>query len=195
VNGKPGAPSPPDAPSDEIAVSPRRDHRRGAVPEPFDFDAFVAHRSERLLRAGYLLTRDWGLAEDLVQVTLAKVWRHWRRIDDPDAYVWTTMTRTYQSWWRRKWRGEVPTEALPDSPAASVDADGRADLWAAMAQLSRQQRAVLVLRYFVDLTESETAEILGCTVGTVKTHTSRALARLRLDPGLAGGADREREPS
>jgi RNA polymerase sigma-70 factor (sigma-E family) len=173
-----------------IATSETIDERgpsRDEIPS-HDFDAFVASRSERLLRAGYLLTRDWALAEDLVQVTLTKVWRHWRRIDDPDAYTWTAMTRTYQTWWRRKWRGELPTDQLPDLPEPSVDVDGNTDLWAAMGQLSRQQRAVLVLRYFVDLTEAETAAVLGCSVGTVKTHTSRALATLRVTPSLGPAA-------
>jgi RNA polymerase sigma-70 factor (sigma-E family) len=178
-----------------VADEVTNDHM-GATDSPRgrpEFEVFVAARSHRLLRAGYLLTRDWGSAEDLVQTALAKVWRQWSRVEDPDAYVWQAMTRTYQTWWRRKWRGEIATGQLPDSPAAGVDADERTDLWAAMSQLSRQQRAVIVLRYFVDLSENDTAEVLGCSVGTVKTHARRALARLRVEPSLQRVVENERE--
>jgi RNA polymerase sigma-70 factor (sigma-E family) len=173
---------------DDIAMREELTHdgaHAGREPGPLDFDAFIAARSERLLRTGYLLTGDWGLAEDLVQVALVKAWRRWPRVEHPDAYVLATMTRTYRTWWRRKWHGEVPTQVLPDVPTADDDVDVQTDVWAALAQLSRQQRAVLVLRYFVDLTEVDTAEVLDCSVGTVKAHTSRALAKLRLNPGLS----------
>ena len=154
------------------------------MPDRTGFEAFASARADRLLRAGYLLTRDWALAEDLVQTALTKVWQRWSHVDDPDAYVWRTLTTTYTSWWRRRWNGEVPTETLPEHAGTDTDIDTRTDLWQALAALPRRQRAVLVLRYYVDLTEVQTADVLGCSVGTVKSHTSKALAHLRVDPTL-----------
>jgi RNA polymerase sigma-70 factor (sigma-E family) len=114
------------------------------------------------------------------------VWPHWQRVAhdrDPDAYVRKVMVNTYSSWWRRKWRGEQPTSDLPETTTASDDY-ARADLADALRRLlptlAPRQRAVLVLRYYEDLTETATAEVLGCSVGTVKSQTSKALARLRL---------------
>lgn len=161
----------------------------GTRPE---FDDFVAARSSRLLRTSYLLTRDHGLAEDLLQTALAKVWFAWSRIEgDPEPYVRKVIVNTYSSWWRRKWRGEQPTEDLPE--VCDVDhADGSAgahDLWEALGRLPRRQRAVVVLRYFEDLTEAETARVLDCSVGTVKSQTSKALAKLRVDPALDAAGD------
>ena len=154
----------------------------GTRPE---FDEFVAARSGRLLRTAYLLTRDHGLAEDLLQTALTKAWFAWSRIDgEPEPYVRKVLVNTYASWWRRKWRGEEPTETLPD--AAPVVADGSAsqDLWTALGRLPRRQRAVVVLRYFEDRAEAETARLLDCSVGTVKSQASKALAKLRVDPAL-----------
>ena len=154
------------------------------MPDRLGFEEFARARSDRLLRSGYLLTRDWAMAEDLVQTALAKVWRRWASIDDPDAYLWRTLTTTYTSWWRRRWNGEIPTGTLPDQPDFAVDVEARADLWQALAQLPRRQRAVIVLRYFVDLSEVQTADVLQCSVGTVKSQTHKALARLRVDVSL-----------
>jgi RNA polymerase sigma-70 factor (sigma-E family) len=150
------------------------------------FESFVAARQQTALRAAFLMTRDWALAEDLLQTSLTKLWLAWSRVDDPDPYLWRTMTHTYASWWRRKWRGETPTETLPEPPAtAGADARVEAvDLWAALGALPRRQRAVLVLRFFLDLSEAQTAEAMDCTPGTVKSQTSKALAKLRLDPTL-----------
>ena len=155
------------------------------------FDDFVAARSTSLLRTAYLLTHDRGLAEDLLQTALAKAWFAWERIDgQPEAYVRRILVNTYSTWWRRKWNGEEPTEDLPESgpapgrPGESHRADERADLWQALGRLPKRQRAVVVLRFYEDLSEAETAEILGCSVGTVKSQASRALAKLRLDPRL-----------
>ena len=91
---------------------------------------------------------------------------------------------TYISWWRRKWRGERPTADLPEAPTTTVDTDARNDLVAALAQLPRGQKAVVVLRYFEDLTEQQTADLLGINVGTVKSQCSRALTSLRSSPHL-----------
>ena len=155
------------------------------------FDDFVATRSSSLLRTAYLLTRDHALAEDLLQTALTKAWFAWGRIDGhPDPYVRKILVNTYASWWRRKWNGERPTEELPEVARSHVDADAAAsdtahDLWDAMGRLPRRQRAVVVLRYFEDLTEVETAALLGISVGTVKSQTSKALAKLRIDPALS----------
>ena len=156
------------------------------MSERIGFEAFVQARSDRLLRAAYLLTRDRTLAEDLVQTALTKVWLAWSRIDDPDAYVWRTLTTTYTSWWRRKWHGELPTEQLPDSrstPGADA-AIGSSDLWNALGRLPRRQRAAVVLRFYLDFSEAQTADVMECSVGTVKSQTSKALAKLRIDPTI-----------
>jgi RNA polymerase sigma-70 factor (sigma-E family) len=155
-----------------------------------DFDEFVVTRSSRLLRTAFLLTRDWALAEDLLQTALAKSWFAWGRLDDdPEPYVRKVLVNTYASWWRRRWRGETPTESLPDAhahgPDATAQIDDRDELWQALGRLPRRQQAVVVLRYFEDLTEGQTADALGVSTGTVKSQTSKALARLRLDPVLA----------
>ncbi|MCM0620274.1 SigE family RNA polymerase sigma factor [Nocardioides bruguierae] len=159
-----------------------RTRRKASVP----FEDFVAARSGALLRTAYLLTHDHALAEDLLQTALAKAWPAWDRIDEPEAYLRRVLVTTFSSWWRRKWNGETPTEVLPETSAPDAhDAAGtRDDLWSAMARLPRRQRAVVVLRYLEDLTEAQTAEALGCSVGTVKSQTSKAFAKLRIDPSL-----------
>lgn len=152
-----------------------------------DFDDFVAARSAALLRTSYLLTRDHGLAEDLLQTALSKAWFAWSRIEgDPEPYVRKVIVNTYSSWWRRKWRGEHPTEDVPEEHSTdhAGGSAGTHDLWEAIGRLPRRQRAVVVLRYFEDLTEAETARLLECSVGTVKSQASKALAKLRVDPAL-----------
>jgi RNA polymerase sigma-70 factor (sigma-E family) len=153
------------------------------------FAGFVTARSPRLLRTAYLLTRDWALAEDLLQTSLAKAWFAWGRLDDdPEPYVRKVLVNTYASWWRRKWRGETPTQTLPDgaAPDPTRHVDERDELWQALGRLPRRQRAVLVLRYFEDLTEVQTGQVLGIGAGTVKSTTRQAFARLRaLAPELA----------
>jgi RNA polymerase sigma-70 factor (sigma-E family) len=149
------------------------------------FDDFVAARSRALLRTAYLLTHDHALAEDLLQTSLAKAWFSWKRIQgEPEPYVRKILVNTYATWWRRKWNGEQPTEVLPEhaSPASPTEPT---DLWTAMERLPRRMRAVVVLRYFEDLTEAQVADVLGCSIGTVKSQTSKALAKLRIDPALA----------
>jgi RNA polymerase sigma-70 factor (sigma-E family) len=152
-----------------------------------DFDEFVTARSGRLLRTAYLLTRDHGLAEDLLQTALAKAWFAWGRIQrDPEPYVRKVLVNTYATWWRRKWNGEQPVEELPDQghPDHAEGAGVSRDLWEALGRLPRRQRAVVVLRFFEDLSEAETARILDCSPGTVKSQTSKALAKLRVDPAV-----------
>ncbi|WP_344942513.1 SigE family RNA polymerase sigma factor [Terrabacter ginsenosidimutans] len=164
----------------------------GRAVDRESFDDFVATRSTRLLRTAYLLTHDRALAEDLVQTSLAKAWFSWGRIEGrPEAYVRRIMVNTYSSWWRRRWNGEEATADLPERgagqgfrPGEDVRVDDRTDLWRALARLPRRQRAVVVLRFYEDLSEAETADIMQCSVGTVKSQASRALAKLRVDPSL-----------
>jgi RNA polymerase sigma-70 factor (sigma-E family) len=159
-----------------------------AVDTRVPFETFVVAQGDALLRTAYLLTRDHGLAEDLLQTSLAKAWSAWGRIDSkPEAYVRRVMVNTYATWWRRRWNGERPAAVLPEvAVSGGIDAQAdRRDLWTALGRLPRRQRAVVVLRYYEGLTEPETAAALGCSVGTVKSQASRALAKLRIDPALA----------
>ena len=145
-----------------------------------DFEEFVVVCSGRLLRTAYLLTRDHALAEDLLQTALTKAWFAWPRLDDePEPYVRTIIVNTYATWWRRRWHGERPTGELPEAVRAEAGLDSRHDLWVALGRLPRRQRAVVVLRFFEDLSEADTAAAMGCSVGTVKSQTFRALAKLR----------------
>lgn len=155
-----------------------------------DYQEFVLARSERLLRLAYLLTRDWMKAEDLLQAALIKVWSVWRTIDgqDPEAYVRKVIVTTHVSWWRRRWRNERPAGRLPEHPLAHdaiAEVDQRDAMWRALGRLPARQRAVVVLRYFEDLTEAQVAELLNCSVGTVKSQNARALAKLRTDSSIA----------
>lgn len=151
------------------------------------FEAFVAARGSRLFATAVLITQDRVLAEDLVQSALLKTWRHWSRVENPDAYVRRTMVHTYTSWWRRRWNGELATAELPE-PQVAAGTEGvevRTDLRVALAGLPRRQRAVVVLRFYEDLSVAQVAALLGCSEGTVKSQTSKALARLGADEGLA----------
>jgi RNA polymerase sigma-70 factor (sigma-E family) len=147
------------------------------------FEEFVAGRGQALQRFGYALTGDWALAEDLLQTALARAYPRWSRIrrDDPEAYVRKIMVNTWSSWWHRRWRGEVPSEQLPESagPDGFAGVDSRQALRTALAKLPARQRAVVVLRYHQDLSEAQVAALLGVTVGTVKSQAAKALASLR----------------
>jgi RNA polymerase sigma-70 factor (sigma-E family) len=152
-----------------------------------DFEAFVAARSAALWRSAYLLTGDRQRAEDLLQTALVKAWRRWDRIAHREAvesYVRAALVSTYTDWWRRRWNGEISTGALPErsAPSETAHVDVRRDVLAALALLPRGQRAVVVLRYFDDLTEAQTAAALGVSIGTVKSQSARALAALRGSP-------------
>jgi DNA-directed RNA polymerase specialized sigma24 family protein len=109
------------------------------------FQDFVVARSDRLLRTAYLLTHDWATAEDLLQEALAKAWFAWAGIDEPEAYVRRTLVTTYTSWWRRRWRRELPSGDLPEEPAHD-DAGRREEMWQAVGRLPARQPAVIVLR-------------------------------------------------
>jgi RNA polymerase sigma-70 factor (sigma-E family) len=149
------------------------------------FEEFVAAAGPRLVRVAWLLTGDTHLAEDLVQTALAKVWPKWHRIKDehPEAYVRKTLVTTHNSWWRRRWRGELPHGEMPDRAAAGPDAYAGVELESllgtAVRALPVRQRAVVVLRFFEDLSVEETAELLGCTPGTVKSQSAKAMRTLR----------------
>jgi RNA polymerase sigma-70 factor (sigma-E family) len=147
------------------------------------FAEFATSRHGALYRYAYLLTGDRGLAEDLVQEALVKTYVGWHRLRDPnnaEAYTRRAITTTAIGWWRRKsWRAERPHDDVPDRPADADDATARIWLWNELQKLPPRQRAALVLRYYEDLTETQTAEILGCSVGTVKSQVSDALKKLR----------------
>ncbi|WSG37366.1 SigE family RNA polymerase sigma factor [Dactylosporangium sp. NBC_01737] len=159
-----------------------------------DFDAFVRGRTPALMRSAFLLTGDQHLAEDLVQASLARTHQHWRRLDsrsNAEAYTRRVMYHLQVSWWRRRRVPEWSTAQVPEPrrhvPDQADASDLRVVMRGALARLPVRQRAVLVLRYFEDLTEAETAETLGVSVGTVKSQTFKALSRLRdLAPELAG---------
>ncbi len=157
-----------------------------------EFDAFVHARGPALIRAGYLLTGDQHLAEDLVQSALARTYRAWRRLDavgNAEAYTRRVMYHLQVSRWRRRRVAEALHATVPatgDPMDATRDVDTRLAIAAALRGLPARQRAVLVLRFFEDQTEVATADVLGISVGTVKVHTRRGLARLReASPELA----------
>lgn len=149
-----------------------------------EFRDFVAARSHALLRTAYLLTGNWATAEDLLQTSLTKTYLAWKRlggIEAVEAYARRVLVNTATSWWRRRWQGEHPTEVLPeqagpDEIERQVERDA---LWRHVQSLPVRQRAVLVLRFYEDLSEAQTAELLDISVGTVKSQTARALESLR----------------
>jgi RNA polymerase sigma-70 factor (sigma-E family) len=153
-----------------------------------DFEEFVAARMSALLRTAYLLTGNHHDAEDLVQTALVKTVPHWKRISgNPEAYVRRILVHENISRWRRrKWR-EVSPDQAPEAAAPAEPTAERLALQDALGKLAPRQRAVIVLRYFDDLTEAETARLMGTSVGTVKSQSRDALARLRtLVPDLDG---------
>lgn len=167
--------------------------RRGTGPT---FEEFVLAHTSTLHRTAVLLTGDGHTASDLLQEALLRAWRAWDRITDNHvAYVRTILVREFVSSRRRRWHGETPTADLPEEAAhPGSDTAARLDLADAVRALPPQQRAVVVLRYFHDLTEADTAQSLGIAVGTVKSHHSRALSALRVSEELgdpvAGGRGR-----
>jgi len=151
-----------------------------------DFDAFVRARWSATARLAYALTLDRQKAEDLAQEAFTKLWFHWRKLStggSPEAYLRKIVTTTFLSGRRRRWIGERPTAAPPDTAIASASAevDERLVLRQAMARLSPRQRAAVYLRYAEDLPERAVADLLGCSTSAVKQHTRRGLAALRTD--------------
>ncbi|MET7750565.1 SigE family RNA polymerase sigma factor [Micromonospora sp. NPDC005367] len=149
-----------------------------------EFREFVAARSAALLRTAYLLAGDWATAEDLLQTALTKTYLAWRRLGGIEAvepYARRVLVNTSTSWWRRRWHGERPTDVLPEQAGAD-EIERQLDrdlLWRHLRALPTRQRAVLVLRFYEDMSEAQTAALLGISAGTVKSQTSRALATLR----------------
>jgi len=167
------------------------------VSEPAGFRDFVAARSPALVRSAWLLTGNEATAEDLVQTALAKTWSRWAQLtrqDAPEAYVRRVMLSTYLTWHRRRWHGEVPVASVPDTlhaPDVHREADLRQTMAAALSTLPPRQRAVVVLRFFDDMTEAQAADALDCSVGTVKSQTAKALVKLRGCELLRGVLDEE----
>ncbi|MEZ5097308.1 MAG: SigE family RNA polymerase sigma factor [Nocardioides sp.] len=160
------------------------------VASPYDdeFAAYLAARQPALLRTAYLLTGNRADAEDIVQTALAKLYLSWGRVqsrDSVDGYVRRIMVNENSSLWRRAFkRREHSTDTLPEQATASAAqavelGDRDRLLWDFVQTLPRKQRAVVVLRYYEELTEAEVADVLGISVGTVKSQASRALGALR----------------
>jgi RNA polymerase sigma-70 factor (sigma-E family) len=158
-----------------------------------EFSDFMQGRWAQLVRLGYGLTGDLQLAEDLAQTAFARAYASWgrvRRADDPDAYLRKIVVNANRSRFRKLRVTEVLTATLPDLAGPGGDADQRTQrdaLVTALLQLPYGQRAAVVLRYWLDLTETQAADVLGCSVGTVKSQASRALAKLRADAALLEG--------
>jgi RNA polymerase sigma-70 factor (sigma-E family) len=155
-----------------------------------EFSRYVTERSGALLRVAYLLTGNRADAEDLLQTALAKTYLSWNRIQDKgalDGYVRRVLVNTQTSWWRKRRVDEYATDQLPEQAwedSGPAEFELRSTVWNALAQLPRRQRAVVVLRYYEDLSEAETAEVMGISIGTVKSTASRAMAKLRTDGAL-----------
>jgi|1186.fasta_scaffold873302_2 RNA polymerase sigma-70 factor (sigma-E family) len=160
-----------------------------------DFVEYVEARQQALVRFAYLLTSDHHTAEDLVQTALAKTYITWDRLRDRgavDSYVRRIIVNENTSMWRRAWkRRERTSDVLPDRGTVDADVETRDAVWGVVQSLPPRQRAAVVLRYYEDLSEADTAAVLGCSVGNVKSQTSRGLAAMRsavtADPGLLGG--------
>lgn len=147
--------------------------------ESGEFGAYVRRRTPALLRYAHVLTGDASRAEDLVQGALAATYRKWASVQDPDAYVRRAVLHAHLNRRMRLLRREHVTDVLPEVPGAAARSEERLDLIRALATLPKRQRAVVVLRYFEDLTEAQTAEAMGVSVGTVKSTHAKALAALR----------------
>jgi RNA polymerase sigma-70 factor (sigma-E family) len=173
-----------------------------------EFERFVSDHSERLLRTGYLVTLDLAEAEDLVQECLLRVARRWRRVSGmarPDEYARRVLVNLALDGRKRRTRrsrelehADAGPSQFGSDPRASTEIaalEQRDDLLRAMAGLSRRQRVVLALRYFADLSEAQTAEALGCSLGTVKSTSSRGIAQLRQALDADGAARGVRESS
>jgi RNA polymerase sigma-70 factor (sigma-E family) len=157
------------------------------------FAEYVSARSAALHRAAYLMVGDVGLAQDLVQEALIKTYTAWPRLHDPanaEAYTRKAITTTAITWFRRKaWSAERPADRPPDTatPGHADVVDAQTWLWQCLRQLPVRQRVAIVLRYYEDLTEAQTAEAMGCALGTVKSTVSAGMAKLR---ALVGAGER-----
>ncbi|HET8594677.1 MAG TPA: SigE family RNA polymerase sigma factor [Intrasporangium sp.] len=149
-----------------------------------DFTAFVRARQHALVRFGYVLTGDVSSGEDLAQTALARLYLKWdtiQRTEAVEAWVRKVMVNEHTSWWRRAWRHRetLGLDGVNAEAQALAAPTGDHELWEEVLRLPPRQRAAVALRYYEDLTEAQTAEILGCSVGTVKSQVHRAMATLR----------------
>ncbi len=160
-----------------------------------EFGQFVAARGRSLCRTAYLLTGDWQVGEDLVQEALTRTYLRRRRLCDQAAlepYARKVLVSLFLTSRRRQWHRELPHAELPEQACAGLldDVERRQGIWPALLSLSPQQRAVLVLRYYEDLTEADIAAVLRISVGAVKTHAARGLERLRKSMAVPEGWSR-----
>jgi RNA polymerase sigma-70 factor (sigma-E family) len=167
-----------------------------------EFQSFMVGRWPRLMRTAFLLTGEQHAAEDLVQSTLEQVYTAWRRVgaaDDPEAYVRRVMINVHARKHRRRLREFLAPKddsglvrEVADTGDRIAQADDRSALLKALAQLPARQREAVVLRYWEDLTETQAAEAMGCSVGTVKSSAAKGIAKLRAIPALAETVTHER---
>ena len=154
-------------------------------PEPASFDELVASNERQLLRLALMLSGGVHSAEDLVQTVLAQAYRRWDRVstvEHPEAYLRTMLVNEFLSWRRRLTNRELPVAVMADTASAEDIGARQAQrdaTWRLLATLPRQQRAVLVLRYYEDLPDEEIAAVLGCSGSTVRSNAARGLASLR----------------
>jgi RNA polymerase sigma-70 factor (sigma-E family) len=148
-----------------------------------EFDEYVGGRLSSLRQLAFVLSRDWHQADDVVQGALTKLYLHWpkaRAATSIDAYARTIVVHEFLRQQRSSWARLVSVTSLPpDRPGAASDADSALDLGAALATLPVRQRATLVLRFYCDLSVEQSAQVLGCAPGTVKSQTAKALRSLR----------------
>jgi RNA polymerase sigma-70 factor (sigma-E family) len=156
-----------------------------------EFTQYVIVRLGSMRRMAYLLCQDWQRADDLVQSAITRLYIHWGRagaVQHPDAYARTVLVREFLAEQRLGWHRKVSLDVpLPDTPPAGPDLETVLDIRAALASLPPRQRATIVLRFHCDLTVEQTAQLLGCSAGTVKSQTAKAIdaLRARLGPGQA----------
>jgi RNA polymerase sigma-70 factor (sigma-E family) len=158
-----------------------------------DFREYVATRMDQLRRTAYLLCHDWHTADDLVGTTLGKLYDRWRRAaqaDSLDAYVRTMLLNNWLDERRRPWRREWATDRLPETAALAAPPGDDVGLLGLVRALPPRRRAVLVLRFYLDHSVEETAEMLGISTGTVKSQTARGLDALRTALSKQSGASR-----
>jgi RNA polymerase sigma-70 factor (sigma-E family) len=152
-----------------------------------EYTAYVVGRFDQMRRTAYLLCQDWHGADDVLQTTLTRLYVNWRRAraaDNTDAYVNTMLARVFLADRRRGWARRVSLVAEPPDAPVEHDHDQRLTVEQALRRLPAGHRAALVLRFYCDMSVEQTAEILGCATGTVKSKTARALAALRDVLGL-----------
>jgi RNA polymerase sigma-70 factor (sigma-E family) len=163
-----------------------------------EFAEYVAARLPSLRRLAMLMCQDWHRADDLVQTAITRLYVSWPRAKAAasiDSYVRTIVVREFLNEQRSGWFRRVTlSPELPDRPASAFDAEASLDVQAAMRALPPRQRATVVLRFYLDLNVDQTAQVLGCTAGTVKSQTAKALDNLRRELGPAAGLPGPSDP-